>query len=872
MKLDAFAETVVVEHRRKVIAITLAAVFVLSLGLPGLVIDTTLEEFRGGTPEHEANGYIENDLSGQAPNSTGSFVVIRDDENVLTKERYAQQLRAQQRLRNDPVVGPTLVEDQPPLGIANVVAIVAIEREKGVPPEEITVEPRPPLDEQIDAIEGLSPVEQELYTAYAVGLVMDDVEHTWPEGGPFATVPTSYEGNRKVAESTAIVVSHREDTSAEELAAAQTRMADIVNEEVQGEAIVLGDGIIDDELRRSSFDSLGIVGPMAFLFVLVVLLFAYRDLYDVLLGLFGVGCVLVWTLGFMGHAGIRFNQLFVAVPVLLMGLSIDYAIHAVMRYREEYPPAEGGFDFDDTEGRESVRGAMATALGGVAGAFALVTVTTATGFLSNLVSEVPPIRQFGLVSAVGILGAFVVFAFLLPALKVELDQWLEARGTDRRLPAFGTEGGRLSTVLAAPVAAARVSPKGVLAAALVVTLVAGAGAATVDTTFEQEDLLVEEVPDWQQELGPLAPGEYTAQDNIAFVNNETYVYDGTTTQILVRGDITQDDTLERVQAASDAANETDVVLIMPDNEPGTQSPVRVMENLAEDDEEFAETFEAADTDGDGVPDRNIEAVYDAFYEAAPDGAENWVQREDGEYVALRLVVPVDGTAGEAKIADEIHPVADPVDGDGLDATATGQPIMNQAVAESLLSTVINSLAITLVVVLGVLAAVYRRLEGYASLGAVTIAPVLLAVSWITGSMAALGIPFNVMTALITSFTIGLGVDYSIHLVERYVSELNAEVGKEKALERAVFGTGGALLGSTASTAGGIAILGLALLVPLQQFGIITALTIVYAFIGSVVVLPSLLLLWTDWADADPTDVPEHVKRRRRQRGTEGGHD
>ena len=52
-------------------------------------------------------------------------------------------------------------------------------------------------------------------------------------------------------------------------------------------------------------------------------------------------------------------------------------------------------------------------------------------------------------------------------------------------------------------------------------------------------------------------------------------------------------------------------------------------------------------------------------------------------------------------------------------------------------------------------------------------------------------------------------------------------------------------------AGGIAILGLALLVPLQQFGVITALTIVYAFVGSVVVLPSLLVVWTDWTGADP---------------------
>jgi predicted RND superfamily exporter protein len=858
MKLDSLAETVVYEHRRKVVAVTLAVLFVLSLGIPGVVLDTTLEEFRGGTSEHAADGYITDNLSGQAANSTGSFVVVSDDENVLTRERYVQQLRAQQRLRTDSIVGPTLVEEQQPLGIANVVGIIAIRRAEGVDAQDITVEPRPPLDDQIEAVADLSEFELELYTSYAVGIVMDDVEHTWPEGGSFATVPTSYEGNGKTAESTAIVVSHREDVPAEELARAQTRMADIVAEEVDGQTRVLGDGVIDDELRRSSFDSLAIVGPLAFLFVLFVLVVAYRDLYDVALGLLGVGLVLVWTFGFMGWANITFNQLFVAVPVLLMGLSIDYAIHVFMRAREERPPEAtdggedvGGFQFGGGPRSPSARKAMATALGGVGAALALVTVTTATGFLSNLVSGVAPVRQFGVVSAVGILGAFVVFGLLIPILKVELDERLEARGADRRATAVGTEGGRLSAALAVPLVATRRSPKGVLAAALVVTLLASGGAATVDTTFEQEDLLVEETPEWMDGLGPLAPGNYTAQQNIEFVDRETYIYSGTTTQILVRGDVTADDTLERVQTASDIANRSDSVLVLPDDTNGTQSPIRVMADLAEDDEAFNETFTAADTDGDGVPDQNLESVYDAFYEAAPNGAETWVHREDGEYAALRLVVPVNGTASEPAIAEDIRPAAVPVDGDGLSAIATGQPIMNQAVAENLLSTVVDSLVVTLLVVLGVLMAVYRRIEGYASLGAVTLTPVVLAVAWITGSMAALGIPFNVMTALITSFTIGLGIDYSIHISERYVYELNRGVGMEAALEGAVFGTGGALLGSTASTAGGIAILGLALLVPLQQFGIITALTIVYAFIGSVVVLPSLLVWWTEWADADP---------------------
>jgi len=101
--------------------------------------------------------------------------------------------------------------------------------------------------------------------------------------------------------------------------------------------------------------------------------------------------------------------------------------------------------------------------------------------------------------------------------------------------------------------------------------------------------------------------------------------------------------------------------------------------------------------------------------------------------------------------------------------------------------------------------------------------------------------------MITSLTIGLGVAYSIHLSERYTQELERSGSVWAAMETAVTGTGGALLGSAATTVGGFGVLVFAILPPLQQFGLITGLTIIYAFLGSVFVLPSLLVVWTKYA-------------------------
>jgi predicted RND superfamily exporter protein len=495
---------------------------------------------------------------------------------------------------------------------------------------------------------------------------------------------------------------------------------------------------------------------------------------------------------------------------------------------------------------------MTVALAGVGTALALVTLTTATGFLSNLVSGVGPIRQFAVVSAVGIVAALVVFGAFVPALKVEVDRLLESRGHDRRMAAFGTQG-RFESLLGTIVAFARRTPWLVVGVALLATGAGALGATQVPNDFEQDDLLVDEgdVPSWTEDLPPaVQPANYTAQANLDYVEGAGFIYDGTFTQYLVRGDVTAPDTLQRVERASDAVNDTDVVMVLPDQNEGTRNPMMVMNAVADRNASFDRVLTRADGDGDGVPDRNLERLYDAFYDAAPDAAATMVAREDGEYTALRVKVPVNGTYSEQRITGEVRNASTALQGEGLTVTPTGQPIKNQAVAAQLLSTVQQGLLITLAVVLVILMLVYRRTEGHPSLGAVTLAPIGMAVAWILGTMYLLGIPFNVMTALITSFTIGIGVDYAIHLSERYVQELHEQGEVAGALRTAVLGSGGAMLGSAITDISAVAVLAAAILVPLQQFGILTAITIAYSFVGAVVVLPALLVLWTRRYGAD----------------------
>jgi predicted RND superfamily exporter protein len=700
--------------------------------------------------------------------------------------------------------------------------------------------PAPTLDEQIDRLESMNETE--------IDRTLESVLSGGGSGGfdPLALMPQSYDVGDTDANATMVFVTQRASAgpagpgsvTSDAVIDAQLAMQDVgAQQGTDMEVVVFGSGIITEEINNSMGDSLLIVGPLAMLFVVVALAVAYRDLLDILLGLVGIVAVLVWTFGFMGWADIAFNQIFIAVPVLLIGLSIDYAIHIFMRHREERAQLENG-----------VRGSMRVALAGVGIALVWVTATTVIGFLSNLTSPVPPIQEFGIVSSVGITAALLVFGVLVPALKVEIDGFLESRGWDRQKRAFGTGGGRLGSLLSVGATAAKRAPFVVILLVVLVSAGGAYGATQVDTSFNQEDFLAEDPPGWMEELPePFKPSEYTAKQHLEYVSQNFQIQGSQgQAQLLLEGPVSNPTALTAVADATEQAAESDVSQKLANGEADIRSPLSVMGQVAAENESFNATLAAADPDRDGVPEEDVAGVYDELFAVAQEQAEGVIHRTDaGEYRALRMVVSTSGAVSNSEVTTEMQAIADAAEvGTDLTVTATGDLVLFQIVQDQLLETVIQSLLVTLVAVFAFLMVAYRITEGSATLGAVTLLPVVFSVSWILGTMYLLEIPFNVLTGMITSLTVGLGVAYSIHLSERYNQELDRTGSVWTAMERAVTGTGGALLGSAATTVGGFGVLAFAILPPLQQFGIITGLTITYAFLASVLVLPSLLVVWT----------------------------
>ena len=838
----------VVHHSKGVIAVMLLLTLLLGSGMTLIEADTSLDQFETDSPELEKLEYIEEHFGVADENTTVVQIVIRE-ENALSKESLISTLELHQEFREDPTINQTLVDD-PISDLAMIIVQTAMIEDQMRASESEGSEGSQANGElsPAEAIEYLEDMDEADYEDHVASTLDDDAD-----SGLFVFLPQSYDPGSTQADARMLFVTQEtegqtgmEGGASDRLIDSQLAMQSIVSEHVDDGA-VFGAGIMTDEMDRSLVDSLMIVLPLALLFVTLVLVIAYRDILDIMLGLFGVLLVLVWTFGFLGWAGMPFTIIMIAVPVLLVGLSVDYAIHVFMRHREH---REGD--------HRSTRQAMYIALGGVGVALLWVTATAIIGFLSNLVSPIGPLRDFGLAAAFGIASALVIFSVIIPALKLETDAFLESRGIDRKKRAFGTGGGVFTRFLSLGQQAANRIPIGVVCIALLLTVGGVAGASNVDTTFEQEDFLADDPPEWAKNLpGPFAAGDYSAKANLDYVN-EHFLRQDSRGHILIEGTVAEDDIVERIDEAEQAAAEKDSTVILSDGSADITSPLSTMQAVASENDTFNETFTAADTSGNDIPDQDISGVFDALYEADANAAKDVIYRtEAGEYEALQIIVSVQGGSGGEAVTADMQAIAETIDGDGVEATATGQLIVFSIIESELFDTVIQSLIITLITVFAFLMVGYRWIHGSALLGALTLLPIVFAVAWILGTMYLLGISFNVMTGTITSLTVGLGIAYNIHMSERYMLERKRGLEALEALRVAVTGTGGALLGSAATTIGGFGVLMFAILPPLQQFGLITGLTILYAFLGSVFILPSFLVLWTRYLEPPglDTDTP-----------------
>ena len=274
----------------------------------------------------------------------------------------------------------------------------------------------------------------------------------------------------------------------------------------------------------------------------------------------------------------------------------------------------------------------------------------------------------------------------------------------------------------------------------------------------------------------------------------------------------------------------------------------------------ASGVEITDVDGDGIPDskEQVKATYDYVTQNGVPLDESTLVYDIGqireglfhdpsgvEENVTVLIVGIPGTheqttvkaAREALTEDlEIlrqNPLFTRV-------SLTGSPFVREGQLGATTNSLETSLPIAAAAALVLLLLTMLSLR-YA---VVTIIPIGLVVAWLYALMYLIGFSLNFVTATIGAISIGVGIDYSIHMTERFREELRRAATKMQALRQAANGTGVALMASAVSSIVGFTILGFAPMPMFSSFGFLTAIMIFLARAASLVVLPSLLLLVT----------------------------
>ena len=837
----------VVAHRRLLLVAVLIATTGFGVGVTATDWELGVAEFDVDSEATEAQAYVDDAF--ETDERPITLLVVRGD-HAVTREGVLESMDAQEAIRTNETVAPTLADDASTVGIGNGLAVA-------VDPRLRMFGGSPSIDAKRSVLEGRTDdqFERDLERL----LASDDVA---PDGYPPASslLPRGYRpGEYRPGESDAahlVVVVHGPDASDEELLAAQRTVEAIGDDRIRSaDSFVIGQQLAFDRASQATADGFALVGPLLFVTVVVALALAYRDPVDVLVTLGGLGVVLVWLAGFLGWTGIGINQLLVAVPCLVVGLGIDYSLHVVMRTREAAERFGGdGIDGGALDGGALDGCALETAasdaeraatdgLSGVAFAIGATTATTALGFLAGVASPIAPLREFAVASAFGILATFVVFGAALPALRVERRRRLAGRDSMTTPSPIGRVRSVERAVGVGRLAAVAMP---VLVVMLAVGLAVGGayGATTIDTSTDRSEFLPSEQPAWVASLPePVRPAEYGLREQAVYVDETFDRPTDRRASVLVRGDVTDPAALAAVERAHREEIDPAITATPIGGDDPIRTPLSAVERIAAEDDAVAEAYADADTTGDGVPDRNVDRLFDAAFEADPAAMAAVVERDDdGSYRSVRTVVTVNEGVDDAVVTRELDAVAASLSAEGVDSTATGEPVLAHQRATAILTTAVETFVLAFVAIGALLTAAFRLRYGTWTLGLLTVTPVVLALAWLLGTMSLLSIPYNAETAIITGIALGLGTDYAIHVSDRFQKCRADGDPTTTALDGTLQTTAGTLVASAVTTAVAFALLGLTFVPPLQRFGLITALAVAYSLFAAVVVLPSLLVL------------------------------
>ncbi len=842
--------------------------------------------------------------------SSVSILVKSKDGDVLTSDNLVEILQIEKAIIEDSTIIPNLeIPEMPSVNVNSVADIVA---QMALLQQNITV---PTMDQKIFVIQSMN--DQEIKQLITGILSSDETPiEVKVIFSMFLTKDFDPINGELKAKASIIIINLNPSSGGSsngiigqsDSSEAEKRMDEIVKDTKLEYTVmtVMGSSIIMDEIMEANNASMAILLPLAFTLVIIILAIIYRSVIDMMFSLIALGFAIIWVYGFGSALGYSFNPMTTAVPILIVGLGIDYGIHITMRYREEIRSGK------------KINHSIVLTIASVGMALLLATVTTVVSFMSNIASPISLLGQFGVLAAIGIIGSFVTMTTFVPACKQlrdnqrlkkgkKMDKESNNNDSENRSGKIKSVGVRvLDKTMSSGAIAAEHHAVLVIIVVSLITIGAIGLALQLETTFNFEDFL---------------PDDLEISKDLDYMMTEFGISGGVADEvnILVNGNIADPVVLRDIGQTINNMKDDESVIKKAD-EPDVRSILSVMKDWATNTTLYGVQDASYDPDfeimyynfmtSDGIPNQDatkedIASLYNWLYSNTKSikAVQYILHKTDNNYdsTVLRISINVDSNDNDAveTLYSDLRKDKKALDNSADKSIVTGGPILTKVIMDSLNQSQIRSLFITIISSFIVLTIVFWYKWRSLILGLLTIMPVIFCVAWTLGTMYLVNIPLNMMTITIASLTIGLGITYGIHITHRFLEDIKnynlksnvsiqrivqcpkcGKIGKvigrpgvvlkvtcpacstigkvtfikpnsttayiDDACRSTVIHTGTALFGAAATTISGFGLLVFSLMPPLQQFGGITALTILYSFLASVFILPTFLVLWAKW--------------------------
>lgn len=519
------------------------------------------------------------------------------------------------------------------------------------------------------------------------------------------------------------------------------------------------------------------VSTLAMMGVILVL---FRSIRWMVLPILVVQVSLIWIKALMATLGLDLSLMDSLTTSMVTVIGIGTAIHIAVRFQEEI------------NRQPTPREALAATIAEVMPAVFWTCATTAAGFGSLAISKVAPVRDFGWVMGVSAMFVFVASFMIVPG-GVLFGKWV---AVPKPVPAERSLVGGLHLL------GDWVLHHGVLAtlinlSAIGVALV-GLSWLEVETDFTRNFRANSRILDGYRFVEERLGGAGLVDLSFAAPSEITPDFLDTMRRC--------QDNLRRLPGVTKVIGLTDFLDFASRSTGGSVSAGALARNLQLTALRMAQPREIAQFWN--YPQRQMRMVLR-------------VREQQTSAEKDRLLSSIGETASAAL---------------NRPATVTGLYVLLVHLIESLLGDQLLSFLISCVLILSMTLVAFRDLR----LGIVGFLPNLIPIAIVMGTMGWLGLKINVATAMMSSISMGLTVDFSIHYLSRFRQERDAGEDFFTAIRRTNRSTGKAMFCANLALMLGFGLLTFSNLLPTMQFGMLISVAMAGGLIGNLMMLPVLL--------------------------------